>query len=221
MDAPGLTVLTGLFLCGLLTAGLPFRWIAASFRSWTPILLIVLVLNALDQGGAGLVAAPWLPVSVPSLKRALTACWRLALLLGFASLFSATTEPRALRDGIAWMLTPLPLIPARRVGFMAALGMRFLPLLLDELAEVRQAVKARLGDRTRNPLRRIRGVGLPLLRRCFLRAEELTLAIAARGYREDLPLRIAAPPGSHWAAATGVAVLVAGSLLVPQWVGPP
>jgi energy-coupling factor transporter transmembrane protein EcfT len=75
--------------------------------------------------------------------------------------------------------------------------MRFLPLILDELDEVNQANKARLGERRRNPVARAKHLLLPALRRSFTRADELALALAARGYREDLTVEWSAFPPRH------------------------
>jgi len=87
-------------------------------------------------------------------------------------------------------LRPLPFIPARRIGFMVSLTLRFFSTILDQTEEVWLAHKARLGDQGRNPLRRIKSLGLPVIRRSFNRVEEVTLALVARGYREDLPLQL-------------------------------
>jgi energy-coupling factor transporter transmembrane protein EcfT len=107
-------------------------------------------------------------------------------MLGYASLFTAVTRPRELLEALAWFLHPFRFLPTRRIAFMATLTMRFLPLILDELDEVNQANKARLGERRRNPVARAKYLLVPVLRRSFTRADELALALAARGYREDL-----------------------------------
>jgi energy-coupling factor transporter transmembrane protein EcfT len=118
-------------------------------------------------------------------------------MLGYASLFTAVTRPRELLEALAWFLHPFRFLPTRRIAFMATLAMRFLPLILDELDEVNQANKARLGERRRNPVARAKHLLLPALRRSFTRADELALALAARGYREDLTVEWSAFPPRH------------------------
>jgi energy-coupling factor transporter transmembrane protein EcfT len=73
---------------------------------------------------------------------------------------------------------------------MVSLTMRFFSIILDQAEEVLLAQKVRLGDRNKNPLRRAKLLGLPLLRRSLSQAEDMTLALAARGYRDDIPLRL-------------------------------
>jgi energy-coupling factor transporter transmembrane protein EcfT len=63
-------------------------------------------------------------------------------------------------------------------------------LILDQAEEVHLANKARLGDQNKNPFRRAKFLGLPLLRRSFSQVEDITLALAARGFRDDIPLRL-------------------------------
>ena len=70
---------------------------------------------------------------------------------------------------------------------MVSLTLHFFAILLDEVEEVRLALRARLGDRVRNPLRRATFTALPVVRRGFLRVDDVTLAIAARGFRDDIP----------------------------------
>jgi energy-coupling factor transporter transmembrane protein EcfT len=80
---------------------------------------------------------------------------------------------------------------------MVSLTLRFFSIILDQAEEVRLAHKARLGDQNRNPFRKAKFLALPLLRRSFCRAEDVTLAIAARGYRDDLPLQLPKLPLLH------------------------
>ena len=74
---------------------------------------------------------------------------------------------------------------------------------------MREANRSRLSNQQPNLLRRIKFLALPLLRRSFMRADELACALAARGYREDLRVTLPTMPISHLAA---LAVLMAGVL---------
>jgi len=94
---------------------------------------------------------------------------------------------------------------------MVSLTLRFFSLILDQAEEVRLAHKARLGDRNRNPFRKAKYLSLPLLRRSFSRAEDVTLALAARGYRDDIPVRLSRIPLPHL-----VPVIILG-LIVAFW----
>ena len=166
-------------------------------RGWGFVLLVIFCVHAVFTPGTPFPAWPWLPITDSGLRRGAVVAWRLGLMLGYASLFTAVTRPRELLEALARFLLPFRFLPTRRIAFMATLAMRFLPLILDELDEVNQANKARLGERRRNPVARAKHLLLPVLRRSFTRADELALALAARGYREDLAVEWSAFPPRH------------------------
>jgi biotin transport system permease protein len=169
-------------------ARLPSRAMLKELRSWFGLLLVFFVMHAGFTPGAPPPALPWIPCSQQGLTQGALACWRLGLLLGYAALFTATTRPRSLREAITWCLLPFKFLPANRIAFMVSLTLRLLPMVLDQLAEVKEAHQARLGNLGRRPLRRSKHLMLPLFRRTLIQGDDLALALAARGYREDLPL---------------------------------
>jgi energy-coupling factor transporter transmembrane protein EcfT len=54
-----------------------------------------------------------------------------------------------------------------------------------------------LGDLKGNPVRKAKFLALPLIRRSLSHAEDVTLALVARGFRDDLPLQLQKLPFSH------------------------
>jgi biotin transport system permease protein len=151
----------------------------------------------------------WVPLSASGLRQGLWVCWRLCLLMAYAALFSSVTSPRELRHAILWLLAPLRFLPRQRIAFMAGLTLRLVPVVLDELSEIQNAQRARMVERCRNPWRRARYAVLPLFRRTLQRCDDLALALAARGYREDLPVQLQHLPKSH---------LLPAVLLVGLWI---
>ena len=187
-------------------------------RGWEFMLLAIFCVHAIFTPGSRFPAWPWLPITGSGLRRAVVA-WRLGLMLGYASLFTAVTRPRELLEALAWFLLPFRFLPTRRIAFMATLTMRFLPLMLDELGEVNQANKARLGERRLNPVTRAKHLFVPVLRRSFTRADELALALAARGYREDLAVEWPVFPPRHLIPVMLLGVLwVLSGLSTMDWL---
>jgi energy-coupling factor transporter transmembrane protein EcfT len=133
-------------------------------------------------------------------------------MLGYAVLFTAVTRPRELRDALIWLFKPLPFLPGRRIGLMVSLTLRFFTRILDHAEEVRLAHHARLGDRNKNPIRKAKFLTLPILRHSISEVEEVTYALAARGYREDLPIHLSKIPFSHL-----VPVFILPGLLTATW----
>jgi biotin transport system permease protein len=187
-----------ILLIGLLILSrLPFRQFFRDFWIWAIFLFALLLFQAFFTPGSRLPAFPWLPASKEGLILGGITVWRLGLILSFSILFTAMTRPRELQDALIWLLKPVPFLPERRIGLMVSLTLRFFSIILDQADEVRLAHKARLGDQNKNPFRRAKFLALPLLRRSFSRAEDVTLALAARGFRDDLPLQLPKLPFSH------------------------
>jgi biotin transport system permease protein len=187
------TLLMGL----LILSRLPLRQFFRDFWIWAIFLFALFLFQAFFTPGPRVSAFPWLPASQDGLRLGGLTCWRLGLILSFSILFTAMTRPRELQDALIWLLKPVPFLPERRIGLMVSLTLRFFSIILDQADEVRLAHKARLGDQNKNPFRRAKFLALPLLRHSFSRAEEVTLALVARGYRDDLSLQLPKLPISH------------------------
>jgi len=188
---------SGILIGLLILAQLPLRQFLYDFRTWAIFLLMLFLFQVFFAQGPRLSSIPWLPISSEGLRLGAFTCWRLGLILSYAVLFSAVTRPRELRDSVIWFLKPVPFLPERRIGLMVSLTLRFFSLILDQAEEVRLANIARLGDRKKNPFRRAKFLALPLLRRSFSRAEDVTLALAARGYRDDIDFQFPTMPLTH------------------------
>jgi energy-coupling factor transporter transmembrane protein EcfT len=175
----------------------PLKQFLREFRFWAIFLFILFLFQIPFTQGIRLSFLPWLPVSKEGLALGGITVWRLGLILCYATLFTAVTRPREIQEAITWFIKPVPFLSERRIGLMVSLTIRFFSIILDEAEEVRLAHNTRMGDREKNPFRRAKSLGMPLLRRSFSRAEEVTLALAARGYRDDLPLHLTKLPFSH------------------------
>jgi energy-coupling factor transporter transmembrane protein EcfT len=184
-------LLAGLFFL----SRFPFKRLLREHRFWAVILFILFLFQSLFTPGTR--AFSWLPVSREGLLLGGLTCWRLGLILGFALLYTAVTRPRELRDALIWLFKPLPFLPGRRIGLMVSLTLRFFTRILDQAEEVCLAHQARLGDRNKNPIRKAKFLALPILRRAISEVEEVTYALAARGYREDIPIHLSNIPFSH------------------------
>jgi len=196
-DVRWLTFDSALLIGLLIVSGLPLRQFLRDFWTWMVLLFALFLFQAFLTPGPPLSFSPRLPVSQEGVRLGGFSCWRLTLILGYAVLFTAITRPREVQDTLIWVLKPFPFLRGRRIGLMVSLTIRFFSIILDQAEEVRLAHNARLGDLKKNPVRKAKFLALPLLRRSFSRAEDVTLALAARGFREDLPLQLPKLPLSH------------------------
>ncbi|WP_085993656.1 energy-coupling factor transporter transmembrane component T family protein [Oceanobacillus senegalensis] len=114
---------------------------------------------------------------------------RFFLLILVTSLLTLTTTPIEITDAIEDMLDPLNKIkfPVHELALMMSISLRFIPTLMQETDKISRAQASRGVDFRTGPVKeRIKAVVpllVPLFVSAFKRAEELAMAMEARGYQ--------------------------------------
>lgn len=201
--------------------------VLGNLRPLAWLFALTVVLNSLAVSGRPLLHLGPLTISQEGLLLGLRLGVRLALLVVTASLLTLTTSPIALTDGLESLLRPLGRwLPVHEIAMMMTVALRFIPTLAEEAERIMKAQMARGADFQRGgPVRRLRSLLpllVPLFVSAFRRADELALAMEARGYRggagrtryRELRLR----PLDALAGSLGVLVLV-GALLMDRAAG--
>ena len=177
------------------------------------ILLLSLVSNAVV-----LVGQPGL--SLAGLARSAVVICRIALVVGFALSFSASTAPPAMADAIAALLGPLRRlgVPVGGAAMSASIALRFIPLTVEEVERIRCAQRARGARLDEGGLAaRLRSwaqVLVPLVVSLFRRADELAAAMCDRCYTGEQTALLTPPGLRDWAVLLcGVLWAVAALLL--------
>lgn len=115
--------------------------------------------------------------------------YRLCLLVIVSALLTFTTSPAQLTHALETVLGPLARLglPVRDVALVLTIALRFVPTLFQELEALVKAQQARGADvRSPYPWRRARSwvpLFVPLFVAAFRRAEDLAMAMEARGFR--------------------------------------
>ncbi|MBB6455155.1 energy-coupling factor transport system permease protein [Salirhabdus euzebyi] len=123
-----------------------------------------------------------------ALYKGLEISLRFTLLILMTSLLTLTTTPISITDGVESMLNPLRKIhfPVHELALMMSISLRFIPTLMQETEKISKAQASRGVDfRTGKMKERIKAVVpllVPLFVSAFKRAEELAMAMEARGY---------------------------------------
>jgi biotin transport system permease protein len=114
----------------------------------------------------------------------LVAVLRLLTLVIAAAVVTATTRVTALVAAIEWLASPLRVFGVRpaRIGLVIAMTLRFIPLVADRAARIKEAQAARGADRVRLVL------VVPLLVQVLRMATTVGEALDARG-AGDVPAR--------------------------------
>lgn len=133
---------------------------------------------------------PWrVTVTYEGLFKGAITTWQFALLILSASILTMTTLPTDLVSGIERLLRPFKRIgvPSHDLAMMVSIALRFVPTFLEEIDRVKVAQMARGASFKTGPIvRRTRAaISLlpPLIVRTVHRADELVIAMEARGYR--------------------------------------
>ncbi|EUJ18453.1 cobalt ABC transporter permease [Listeria aquatica FSL S10-1188] len=114
---------------------------------------------------------------------------RFVLIVFMTTLLTLTTSPIELTDGLEKILMPFRVLrlPVHELALMLSISLRFIPTLMDETEKILKAQKARGVDFTSGKItERIKAIVpllIPLFISAFKRAEDLAIAMEARGYR--------------------------------------
>lgn len=200
----GMVILIASALGLILLAELPVGYVLRGMRPLIPWLVIFLIFQILFSGNYDLTGSPVLfhweapgpspirfTVTEASLRNAVVSIGRLICLYTMTSVLTLATTTTGLTHGLEMLLAPLrPLkVPGHEIAMTLAIALRFVPTLAEELERIIKAQVSRGADFDRPGrlafLRRTRQlvpIVVPLFVSTFRRAEELVLAMEARGY---------------------------------------
>lgn len=147
-------------------------WLLSLGWFWLFILAPLLAEAIAQVGTAGSALPAWFAAA----ERCLTF---LALMMA-SQWFTASTTVFEIQAVLAFLLQPLGRRVARRLSFMVALAIGFIPWTLDELAAVQEAALVRAGGR-RGLRVRFAAFGLPVFVRVLAKARHSAEAIELRG----------------------------------------
>lgn len=114
---------------------------------------------------------------------------RFMLLIFMTSLLTLTTTPIEITDAIESLLKPFKKVklPVHELALMMSISLRFIPTLMEETDKISKAQASRGVDfktgKVKDRIRAIIPLLVPLFVSAFKRAEELAMAMEARGYR--------------------------------------
>lgn len=159
-------------------AQIPFSYALHSIRPLLLILLLTLLYHSMFSG------ITYLAGFLMGLHYVL----KLLMMILSGVLLTATTKPLELALGLETMLRPLEKwrIPVGQWALMIVLALRFFPLIIEEWERIRLSQQARgitikrFRQRLYSPVQQV----IPLLLALITRAERLSIAIEARGFRQ-------------------------------------
>ena len=183
--------LIGLFtLILLILSKIPIRFLYNGLKPILFLIVFTFVLHILfTKEGEVVFNFGWLEIYDGGLRQGLFISLRFTFLILVTSLLTLTTNPISITDGMETLLHPFKKwkLPVHELSLMMSIALRFIPTLMEETDKIMKAQMARGVDFSSGPLKeRIKAIVpllVPLFVSAFKRAEELAIAMEARGYR--------------------------------------
>ena len=190
-----LVSLFGFFLLALFLSGLPWGYVFRGVRSFVWLFLFTAVVHLFFTPGPSLPFFPigFLNLTWTGLEKGTFVAAQLFLALLISSLLTLTTPPLRLAHGLEKMISPLKRfrIPVEDFSMMTMVAIKFIPILLEETNRIIKAQSARGVDfESGSFFRRVKNlvpILTPLFHSVFKRADDLALAMLARGFVSGKP----------------------------------
>ena len=183
-------LLTTTFMIFRLT-DVSLRYIFGSIRYAVYMVLFAFVLHLLTtKTGSVLLDFGMIKIYKDAVIQGFYMGIRLILILGLSSILTITTPPIQITDALESLCKPFQKIgfPIHEMALMLSLALRFIPTLSDEMKKVSKAQAAR-GIDIKSPtialkerIQLLPAFLIPLFIQAFRRADELAVAMEARGY---------------------------------------
>lgn len=169
---------------------IPFRFLYAGLKPviWLVILTLLLQVFFTKEGSLLYELGP-IMIYEEGVRQGIFISLRFFFLILMTSLLTLTTTPIEITDGLETLLNPLKKVrfPVHEMALMMSISLRFIPTLMQETDKIMKAQIARGVEFASGPIKeRIKAVIpllIPLFVSSFKRAEELAVAMEARGYR--------------------------------------
>jgi len=185
-------VLVAITCVAILLSKVPLRFIYKGLRPILFIIVLTFLLNAFfTRSGHELFGYGWFQLTTGGLRQALLISIRLLMIVISTTLLTLTSTPMDITDGLEILLRPLKKIrfPVHEFALMMSISLRFIPTLMEETEKIMKAQTARGVEFSSGPLmQRVKAILpllIPLFISAFRRAEDLAMAMEARGYHGD------------------------------------
>lgn len=183
-------IISTIFLVAIIKLStVPVKYMLKGMKSIMFLLFITVIFNLLFSGGIPVYTIGPINITQMGIRLAIMTAVRLTYLILGSSIMTLTTTPNQLTDAIEVLLKPLNIFrfPVHEIAMMMSIALRFIPILVDETDKIMKAQMARGADfETGGIIKRAKALIpllVPLFVSAFRRANDLAMAMEARGYR--------------------------------------
>ncbi|MEH7452061.1 cobalt ECF transporter T component CbiQ [Gottfriedia acidiceleris] len=131
----------------------------------------------------------WVEIHKEGIIQGIYISLRFFLLVSITTLLTLTTNPIEITDGLESLFNPFKRfgLPVHEMALMMSISLRFIPTLMEETEKIMKAQSSRGVDFSSGPikdrLKALVSLLVPLFIHSFKRAEDLAVAMEARGYQ--------------------------------------
>ena len=167
----------------------PFGFMTKGLKSIVMLLMLTAIFNLFLIPGTPVLTIWKLTITEEGIRTAGSMAIRLIYLIIGSSVMTLTTTPNNLTDGLEKSLRPLNKlhVPVHEISMMMSIALRFIPILLEETDKIMKAQTARGADfESGGLIQKVKNMVpllVPLFISAFRRANDLAMAMEARGYR--------------------------------------
>ena len=172
----------------IMLSRVPLSFILRGLKAIFVLMVITALFNLFLTPGTEIWRFWKLKITAEGVRMTIHMAFRLTYLIVGSSIMTLTTTPNQLTDGLETGLRAFNKIhvPVHEVAMMMSIALRFIPILLDETDKIMKAQEARGADFSSGGIIRKAKALVPLLVPLFVsafrRANDLALAMEARGY---------------------------------------
>jgi len=184
-------LLISLFLLALsLISKIPLPYFFRNLKSFFWLFLLTFVLHVFfaPTETNRLFDLKFIKISPQGVLNGAIYSWRIAIFIFSAAFLSLTTQAVEMTDAVFKLFSPLKKFkfPVEELSLITMISLRFIPLLLEEATNLRKAQMSRGASFEGGLIKRIKNflpLLIPLFISSFRKADELALALDARGFR--------------------------------------
>lgn len=167
-----------------------FRTAVGSVRNLFLFFIFIFLMNTAFYSSSSALWTWWIfHVSLAGMEQGGNVVLHIILLIIYGNIMTGTTSPMEITSALANLIQPMKYlrIPVDEVAMILSIAIQFIPTLMEETELIRKAQTARgakfeskhLKDKALSMMPLV----IPIFLTAFKRADELSLAMEARGYR--------------------------------------
>ncbi len=174
----------------ILLSELPLRYVFGTLGRLWLFFITIFLMNALFFDTENALYSWWIfHPSIGGIKQGFSVVVHVVLILILSNALTLTSSPTEITTALESLIKPLKLlcVPTEDVAMIVGVAIQFIPTLTQEAGAIKMAQTAR-GARFESRKLRERALSVvplvvPIFLSTFRRADELSLAMEARGYR--------------------------------------